>query len=303
MLFLNRIWINWFLGVGFLFIAGSLKAQQLTGTIKNDKAYVMVTANGQQSVEELAGSWGISVQDILAGNPGLSSGSQIPATGVLLPIGGIIKGTACDSCMPVYHRAGKSEGLYRIGKCYGNKSVATLKKMNNLRGDALQLNQELLVGYLAPAPGVAILPEPGPATVLPGPTVEGPADTVLGVSGTPPVELVPKPQLTYTGNGVFEPEFESGATQITRKQGKAGAFKSESGWTDGRFYILISQLKNGVVVKVSNPVTGNTIYAKVVGPLPKIKQNEKLDWRLSSAAMVALGSIGEDETMEFALEY
>ncbi len=175
--------------------------------------------------------------------------------------------------------------------------------MNNLRSDALKLGQELLVGYVAP--GSVSDMEPGTSPVS---SVQG---TPMPVQPVPiPVEPVkdpavaaPRPELVYTGTGVFESEFAPDPSRITTKTGKAASFKTESGWKDGRFYLLNSQLQTGVVVKVTNPGTGKSIYAKVVGPLPKIKQNNKLDWRLSSAAAASLGVWNEDEIMDLVIEF
>jgi hypothetical protein len=62
-------------------------------------------------------------------------------------------------------------------------------------------------------------------------------------------------------------------------------------------------LKTGVVVKVFHAKSGKTIFAKVVGPLPVIKQNEGLDWRLNSAGAAALGITRDDEVFDIELEY
>lgn len=294
---------GWSLLACFLFWSGILQAQGYSGSIKNDKAFITISTTAFRSIEELSKLWGVTEVEIISVNPGLVSDLFPRSNEILIPVGSIIKSSGCDSCKPVYHHVGKSEGLYRIGKCYGNTTAATLKKMNNLRSDALKLGQELLVGYVAP--GSVSDMEPGTSPVS---SVQG---TPMPVQPVPiPVEPVkdpavaaPRPELVYTGTGVFESEFAPDPSRITTKTGKAASFKTESGWKDGRFYLLNSQLQTGVVVKVTNPGTGKSIYAKVVGPLPKIKQNNKLDWRLSSAAAASLGVWNEDEIMDLVIEF
>jgi hypothetical protein len=254
--------------IGFLFIGNQAKSQGFTGKVKNDSAFV-----------ELTGSSGV----------------------ILVPVANLLKNESCDSCAAVYHIVGKSEGLYRIGKWYGNQPVAVLKQRNNLRSDALSLGQKLLVGYIVTSGKPEAVP---PASI-------GANDTVISLmKGSVEEEIkeipkAPPPQkiLSYTGEGVFANEYSPAEGEIVKRTGKASSFKSESGWSDGRFYVLNSSLKAGLVVKISNPSTGVFVYAKVVGPLPDIKQNHGLSLRLSNAAATMLGLWEEDKSFELHWEY
>jgi LysM repeat protein len=295
-------WIKGLIFTSFLLASiWSLHAQGYVGTIKKDKAIIAVSSAGYVSIDALAKVWGVSGTEVLDQNPGLTAGSIPENATVYIPVELIIRTENCDSCKPVYHQVAKSEGLYRIGKCYGNTSAATLKKMNQLRSDALQPGQELLVGYIASHTNRTLGQHTDGAAGTK--EIESAGNKAPVVPEKAAVVEEPKHELSYQGGGIFESEFTPDTPQIARKQGKASSFKSESGWKDGRFYLLCSQLKTGIVVKIIHPVSGKSIYAKVVGPLPKIKQNDKLDWRLSSAASASLGIWDEDEVIDLVLEY
>ena len=69
--------------------------------------------------------------------------------------------------------------------------------------------------------------------------------------------------------------------------GEAAAFKSTSGWEDKKFYILINDINQGSIVRIT--VNDKSICAKVMGPLPPVKEDNGLVARISNAAAEALG--------------
>ncbi|MFM7671121.1 MAG: LysM peptidoglycan-binding domain-containing protein [Bacteroidota bacterium] len=71
-------------------------------------------------------------------------------------------------------------------------------------------------------------------------------------------------------------------------------FKSESGHTDGKHYVLIDNLIPGTVVRLYNPGNKKEAFAKVLGEMPRIKQNEGLDIRISDATASYLGLLAND---------
>jgi hypothetical protein len=79
----------------------------------------------------------------------------------------------------------------------------------------------------------------------------------------------------------------------------SSVFKTNSGWSDGKHYVLIDNLLPGTIVKLINPINRQAVYAKVLGEMPRIKQNEGLDIRISDAAVEKLGLTG---TERFSLQ-
>ncbi len=79
----------------------------------------------------------------------------------------------------------------------------------------------------------------------------------------------------------------------------SSVFKTNSGWSDGKHYVLIDNLVPGTIVKLINPINRQAVYAKVLGEMPRIKQNEGLDIRISDATAEKLGLTG---TERFSLQ-
>jgi LysM repeat protein len=229
-------------------------------------------------------------------------------------------GTAAgdEVLVPLYHTVKEKEGLYRISQNYNKVPVEQLKNWNRLSSDELSVGTNLVVGYLKVKKDQSPLASAGksaPAVAQGNPPAakEKPA---ARTSETPPAnpakESAPvakqdAPQPTRkeapasTGGaqsasgGAFRSLFEEqtrGGAPGTSTTGTAAAFKSTSGWSDGKYYILMNKVAPGTVVRVTNPGTAQSIYAKVLGEIPPMKENEGLAARISNAAASALG-LGE----------
>ena len=79
----------------------------------------------------------------------------------------------------------------------------------------------------------------------------------------------------------------------------SGIFKTTSGWEDAKYYLLIDGVATGTIVKVTNPDNNKAVYAKVLGEMNGIRQNQGLDVRISNAAA---SSLGISETDKFVLK-
>ena len=90
----------------------------------------------------------------------------------------------------------------------------------------------------------------------------------------------------HFNGGAFKSDFSDGGKSAT---GQAGIFKSSSGWQDGKYYALMNNVAVGTIIKVSDASTGRSVYAKVLGQLPDMKESAGLTVRLSNAAAAELG--------------
>lgn len=95
---------------------------------------------------------------------------------------------------------------------------------------------------------------------------------------------LPAPQFN---GGKFKAEFSDGGKSAS---GQAGVFKSTSGWQDGKYYALINSVPVGTIVKITDEATGKSVYAKVLGQLPDMKESAGLLVRLSNSAAAELGA-------------
>jgi hypothetical protein len=86
--------------------------------------------------------------------------------------------------------------------------------------------------------------------------------------------------------GRFRADFNDNGHSVT---GQAGIFKSMSGWQDGKYYALINNVAIGTIVKITDQSNGKSVFAKVLGQLPDMKESIGLTIRLSNAAAAELG--------------
>lgn len=92
---------------------------------------------------------------------------------------------------------------------------------------------------------------------------------------------------THGGVGFFGTEYVADSKTLS---GQAGTFKSTSGWQDGKYYALMNNVPVGTIVKVTSPATNKTVYAKVLGQLPDMKESMGLVIRVSNAAAAEMGA-------------
>lgn len=107
------------------------------------------------------------------------------------------------------------------------------------------------------------------------------------------------------GTGFFKPYFEEQIRQQPASKNEtvtAGVFKTTSGWQDAKYYLLIDNVPTGSIVRVVNPENNKTVYAKVLGQMNGIRQNQGLNIRVSSAAAAALG-VADTEKFIVSVNY
>ncbi|HWJ26030.1 MAG TPA: hypothetical protein VNS32_05780, partial [Flavisolibacter sp.] len=98
--------------------------------------------------------------------------------------------------------------------------------------------------------------------------------------------------------GYFKSQFDQQARIQPAKNDQtatSGIFKTASGWQDGKYYVLIDHVEPGTIIKVINPTNNKAIYAKVLGEMSGIRQNQGYDLRMSNAAASALDITDTDK--------
>ncbi|HEY2348230.1 MAG TPA: LysM peptidoglycan-binding domain-containing protein [Puia sp.] len=213
-----------------------------------------------------------------------------------------------ESLIPVYHEVGDKEWIYKISSIYNDVPVTSLEKWNKIKRDDVKKGTVLIVGYLrvktdlSPlAMGISSNPVASPAmadgnTTTPSQSTLKPAATsvatttsaaaAIPVSNSP--ERTNNYAATHSNGGFFSIDYTGTGKSTT---GMAGTFKSTSGWTDGKYYALMNSVTIGSIIRVT-ATNGKTIYAKVLGQLPDMKESAGLLIRISNAASAELG-LGE----------
>ena len=213
--------------------------------------------------------------------------------------------------VPVYHTVQDKEWMFRISTNYNKVPIETLEKWNHVSKDQAKAGMKLIVGYLkvkkdqSALAGNAVAPvKTAPAETAAPPVAKGEEKKI--VTAPPkeekePVKAAPaeeKPVVTEPpvatpvrtaagGEGFFKSIYENSGK---RASGTAGVFKSKSGWEDKKYYALMNDTPIGTIVKVTNPNTSKTVYAKILGQLPDMKESVGLTLRLSDAAAAELGA-------------
>ncbi len=143
---------------------------------------------------------------------------------------------------------------------------------------------------MAATPPPAPVPPPASAItetkIVDKPLINKPALTANAALTPTPTTAPPPTPLNFKG-GFFRSDFTDAGRTAT---GMAGTFKSTSGWQDGKYYALMNNVPVGTIVKVMDPATSKSIYAKVLGQLPDMKESAGLTIRISSAAANELGA-------------
>lgn len=306
------------LAVLVLSVAGAYAQDiiQVQGTTPD--LYVMHTVKKGETLYSLGRTFSLPIKDIAAENnisadKGLQLGQNIKIP--LNTANFSQKADAASGGAPLYHKVEAAETLYRLSLNHNKVPLDNIRKWNNMTGDGLKKDTYVIIGYLKGGGGAVAhnpTPAPTPAPVnntpapTPAPVNNTPAPTPTPVSNNnpaPPVDNTPAPanntpapaentsKPVITGSGTFESLYmqqTSNGKNATTEKGPGGWFKSNA--AAGKYYALHNTAQRGTIIKVTNPLNGKFIYAKVLETIPQIKGNAGLIIKLSDSALEALGT-------------
>ena len=228
---------------------------------------------------------------------------------------------------PVYYVVGASEGLYRVSLKNNKVLMANLRKWNHLTSDNIATGQKMIVGYLVSPEANNIVvqnttPPPHVEEVKKEAAPPKNEDVVVEKKEEPkkiieekkeePKKLVeekkadPAPVnapsneiiLKDTEGGYFKTQFTAQVKSQPMKvdqTASAGIFKTASGWQDLKYYALMDKVEPGTIIRIINPTNNKSVYAKVLGQMSGIRQNQGYDVRISNAAASALEVVETDK--------
>jgi murein DD-endopeptidase MepM/ murein hydrolase activator NlpD len=224
------------------------------------------------------------------------------------------------------HVVTKGETLYGIGKKYG-VTVQQIKTWNHLTSDYAQEGETLVIGADAATVAKVAATSVQPETIqeqtqvntqkqrveTASQDVQKNADaekvtTTIDPNTTPqnnsyastmaaPLNAEAEANAnkaaaeeaiasTYSGDGYFMGQFKKDGSAKT-VTGVSKTFKTASGWSDGKFYILANDIEPGTIVKLTAE-NGKSVYAKVLWNLGDLKDNAGISFRISNATAAAL---------------
>lgn len=192
--------------------------------------------------------------------------------------------------VPVHYIVAKGETLFRISQNFGKIRIDFLREWNDMNNDYIQQGQKIIIGHLK-------VDKRKVADILDRTYYDGKDE---GAGNTAPAKVeTPKKEEPKTstnssnstddGEGYFVTQFPStaGSSNFVVRTGDAGVFKSTSGWTDKKYYVLMNNITPGTIVRITTN-NGRSICAKVLGGLPEMRENNNLTLRMSNAAASVL---------------
>ncbi len=105
-------------------------------------------------------------------------------------------------------------------------------------------------------------------------------------------------QVSASGAGYFKGQFDQQNKKIGTNKDltvTSSIFKTASGWQDAKYYALMDNIEPGTIIRVINPDNNKAIFAKVLGEMSGIRQNQGLEVRISNAAASALNVTETDK--------
>jgi LysM repeat protein len=199
---------------------------------------------------------------------------------------------------PVYYKVGEKEDLSRISKMF-KISVEQLRSWNKLKNNDNDFGAKLIVGFLHSTEMPQIL------TMEKRETLAQKEQVAITNDLSKQEMKESKIKATISEQGFFKSYFDKQAKTSSSSKTEtvaSGIFKTTSGWNDGKYYLLINGVAPGTIVKVLNPVNNKIIYAKVLGEMSGIRQNEGLNIRISNAGASVL-QIPDPERFTLKVNY
>jgi LysM repeat protein len=248
----------------------------------------------------LARRYHVSVDQITGANPQLKNGLAIGEV-VLVPRPGGARATAAapakasnapavttaaPTTAPDRYTVIKGETLFGIARRY-NLSPAELIQLNRLpAGGAVRVGQELLLHAAegGAAPVAAATPPARPTEAA------APAAAAPRVNPNAPAQIA---TITTTK----EPDAEAPETRAPTRASEVVTRVTESGMaaaiansgTD-KYLALHKTAPVGTIMQVKNQMNGQSVYVRVIGPLPDTGENNNMLVRLSPRAVQKLGT-------------
>jgi LysM repeat protein len=288
--------------------------------------YVTHTLKQGESLSMLAEQYHTSVGDIMRMNgmhadTKLVYGSQIKIPSTKAQTNTVKKESskpvantkAATPSNEITHIVAKGETLYSISKKY-NISIDQIKAWNNLADENVKLGTLLIISENA---SNKIATKPVQKQAVETVTVnqqntnpvtdnsqitEAKTDAVAATKKDEDATSQPVLQtkdngtdaatnqinIDYSGAGYFASQFKERKNKNMQSvSGVSKTFKTASGWTDGKYYILANDITPGTIVKLTAD-NGSAVYAKVLWNMGDLKENKGVDFRVSNATAAAL---------------
>ncbi len=216
----------------------------------------------------------------------------------------------------VQHTVAKGETLYSISKQF-NVTAEQIKAWNNLTDNSVKVGSNLIVGTKNTSEEInktvadtkrqrvettqqaqtnnILQTEQKTETVsnvveekkVDNTDIKATDETVNNQSENIAYNTTDNNNVLPQGDGYFKDQFSGKIKHKKHVSGISKIFKTSSGWSDGKYYILADNINPGTVVKLTAD-NGKSVYAKVLWNMGDLKENNGVDFFVSNATAAAL---------------
>jgi len=320
-----------FVLAAFLFFCSFVFAQnELIVQGSENNLYLVHTVGAKENFYSIGRLYNIPPKDMAAYNKlDMNNGLHVGQT-IKIPLTPQNFTQSSGKGRAVYYVVGEKEGLYRVSTKHNKVLMADLRKWNNLNSDQLSAGQKLVVGFLVSPEANNITATPVSNTdVVRAPTdqpkqepkaelakqeavkqevvkLEPPKQEPVQVKKQEaPPKPAPQAAVADANGGYFKKDYELQSKKQSLGKDETltgGIFKTSSGWQDAKYYALIDGVEPGTIVRIINPTNNKAVYAKVLGQMAGIRQNQGYDLRISNAAASVL-ELGDEEKFIVKVNY
>lgn len=288
-----------------------LAQQKLFLKGKPNAMYIEHRVGEKESLSSVGRMYGLTASQLARFNG--RSPSAVLSKGSTLKVPLKLEDIAQKTGKPVFHIVVKGDNLFKISQQYNKVPVAQLRSWNNLGTSSVKNGQELIVGYIKVDDDQSLqmvsqkesintkTNETSSVTELSTKTNQAEQSKSIPAKEkeTTPIfhqNIEEKSNDTSLGNrnipdeGFFASLYVRNDLTLVQqyRSGDAATFKTTSGWTDRKYYVLINDVTPGTIVRITAS-NNKSICARVLSPLPLIKGDEGLLLRINNAAASALG--------------
>lgn len=253
--------------------------QKLAVAMVNQKPFVMHTITNNQTIFTLSKMYKISLAEIANANNTLYKKGFSNGDVVYIPI---TKSNYLDK----HTEEGSAVLEYKVAN---NETLIVLSRRMNVRQSMLQTWNDLPTPYIRNGQLIML------GWVKYTTDVDGNRSSVGELLRKQPLKNEPLEAMgTTTEEEEVVPEFEQVYEDLSvaeeQENGVVVFFSSKNTLKDDVYYAFHNTLPKGAIVKVINPLNNNTVYAKIIGAIPKLEAYEGAILVLSDNAVSALAA-------------
>ena len=277
---------------------------------EGNKFFFRVKAKRNDNVHTIAARFHVPIMEISRYNQITLQSEFSEGAIVNVPVGKYnLQRGAFGNTLPLYYRVKEGDHLQTLSSL-ANVSQAALQNWNQLSSQDLTPGQIILIGWITDESlfvekenlQVTAPSNTSTNTMVPSTSTHPPVTTVKNHTPEEPAPVKPnaepaayKPldetQYFDSVSAAMEQQFEEETLglNVTEEAGAAVFFDYKK-VKPGFFYAFHNTAAPGSFIRIYNPASEQTVYAKVIGPIPPLKEYEKCIVALSGNASRALGT-------------